>query len=182
MEKLVPANEQRRRPCAVKHRPYALCNLLDPVFRRALSSDPHVEVLRRDEHPIGSLEPTLLHSVHPDNEGVSLSVEGAARDWRWADEIGDREAARLDDLVAQLPHPSRLLNAIGARESQILVDLAPDLVGIERTASSRAASRVAKVVLPAPGNPIMSILRDMFSPTLSRWLAMARTVLTKRAQ
>ena len=124
-------------------------NLADPP--QPLGDDMQIVSLGRDENPVGILEPALLHTIHPDNEGASARFEGGTGFRRGAYEVGDGEATCLDDLIAQPTHAARLLDAIGGRKSQILVDLATDVVRIEvdGVQSRRAPSQAWSCRLPA---------------------------------
>src|SRR5262249_60644350 len=63
VERLIPADEQRRRLLRVEHRPHLLRDLIDPVFGRAFGRNAHVEMFGRNEHPVGVLEATFADAV-----------------------------------------------------------------------------------------------------------------------
>ena len=128
MERLVAADEQRRRLLRIEGRPQPRQRLLGPELRRAFGADAQVELFRGDEHPVGVFEPPRRDAVDPDREGLA---ESRARLRRRADEVGDHGTAGLDHAVAHPAHAAGVLDAVLVGEAEIAREIGAHRVGVE---------------------------------------------------
>ena len=130
VERLIAAEEQRGRLLRIEHRAQLL------ITSSAQYSGAPSAATRRsngsggDEHALVSSKRALLDAVDPDDEGLA-AAERLSRRRRRADEVGDREAASLDHLVAQPAHAAGVLDAVRLGEAEVLVDVRAHLVGVE---------------------------------------------------
>lgn len=147
VERLIAADEQRRWLFGVEDRPEELHRFLGPVLWSSVCVDTKIETVGGNEHAIGILERSCLDPIKPDYESLAAAQKGLTRLRRRTDEIGDREAAHLDHLIAEPAHAVRVLDPVRLREAEVFVDVGTHVVG------SRDANAFASVVFPAPGRP-----------------------------
>ncbi len=131
VKRLVAPDEEGGRRLGIEQRPHPLRHLLGPILRRAFGGDPHVVRVGRGEHLIGVLEASAFDAVDPDDEGLAAGHEGCARRSGRADEIGDGVAADVDHLIAQPTHAAGVLQPIRLGETQVLVDVGANFVGVQ---------------------------------------------------
>jgi hypothetical protein len=118
MERLVAADEQRRRLLRIESRSQQRQRLLGPILRRAFGADAQIVFVRRNEHPVGVGETPGIDAVEPDDKRIA--EYGAGLLGR-ADEIGDHGAAGLDDAVAHPAHAAGMLDAVFVRADAAVV-------------------------------------------------------------
>jgi hypothetical protein len=99
-----------------------------PHLGGPLRRNTNVVILRRQEQPVGVFKTAAFDPVDPDDE---TGAEGFDCLRRRTDEVGDRQTARLDHLVAQPAHTPSVLDPVRQREPQILVQIGSNLVGVE---------------------------------------------------
>jgi hypothetical protein len=128
---LISANDQRCLPFGLEYRPHPNRHLLSPVFGRILLGDANIDCSRRLEETIGVFVSTVLNPIEPYDEGRAAFQKSFPSFLCRADEIGNGEAAGFYDLIAKPAHASGVLDPIFGGESEVSVDVMPDLVGIE---------------------------------------------------
>src|SRR5258707_14717169 len=101
VERLITADQQSRRLPGFKNRPQKRNCFFGPELGTTLDCYVQVAMLQRPEQPIGVLIGTLLDPVDPDQKCVAVCEESFARLARWADEIGDRVATDVHQLVTE---------------------------------------------------------------------------------
>jgi hypothetical protein len=161
MERLVAADEQRRRLLRIEGRAQQRQRPLGPILRRAVRADAQIEFFRRNEHPVGVGEAPGIDAVEPDRERIAEHRTGLLR---WADEIRNNSAAGFNHAVAHPAHAAGMLDAIFVREAEVAGQIGAHRIGIEGHRVDERASALASVVLPAPGNPMIRILRFTSAP------------------
>ena len=155
MERLIAADEERRRLLRIERRPQQRQRLFGPILRRAFRPDAQIELLRCDKHPVGVLEAAGIDAVEPDGEGLA---EGRAR----VCGVGQMKSAiTVPPASTTRSHIQPMRRACSTRSSWLKPRsrerLARTASALNTTALSSGASALASVVLPAPGRPMMRI-------------------------
>jgi len=152
LARLIAPEEQSRRLLWVERRTEPSQRLLGPVLWRAFGANANIEAFGRNKHPVGIFEGTRDDTVDPNREGFA---ECGTRLLGRADEIGDHGTTRSHI------HPMR--RACSMRSAWVKPRsrerFARTASALNTTALRSGASAVASVVLPAPGRPMMRILR-----------------------
>ena len=157
VERLVAANEQRRRLFRIEYRAQSPHRLLCPVFRSAVGGDPQIAAFRRHEHAVGIGEGAHLNAVDEDQVCLTATQKCVASGRRRANEIGDGERADFHHLIAQPPIRRACSMRSTSEKPRSLLTFARSSSALKCTASRRGASCLASVVLPAPGSPMIRI-------------------------
>ena len=97
-------------------------------LRRAFRLDTEIEMLRRDEHPVGVLESAHIDAIDPDGEGFA---ECRARVSGRADEIRDDRAAGFNNPIAHPAHAARVFDPVFMAKAEIAREIGAHGVGIE---------------------------------------------------
>jgi hypothetical protein len=121
-----------------------------------MSGNAQVKPIGRDKHPISIFKPAGFDTIDPDNE---VCAKGGLRFRCRANKIGDDRATSFDYPITHPAHATRVLDTIFVSETKIARKIFANCVGIEHDRIKQRASAIASVVLPAPGSPMIRILR-----------------------
>jgi hypothetical protein len=131
MERLISADEKRGLSFRLEYGTYSPRHLLSPVFRRVFLENANVDHGRRFKDAISVIVSAMCDSIHPYHESRPTFLKGCPRLLRRTDKIRNCEPSGLNYLVAKPTHSSRMFGAILRRESEVSVDMMPDLVSVE---------------------------------------------------
>ena len=96
---LISSNEQCSSAFGIKYRSDPTYDLVGPEVDCSFKGDTNVVVIRWNKQLVGILKLTLGYSISPNNKCSTVPLKCRARLRCWTNEVSDRKAARLYNLV-----------------------------------------------------------------------------------